>query len=461
MTLLLTLALSLAPQGPDANLLGAGETVFVDAQTAGINFPSDLKSAGWLKRAGAFDGPPDVHPSEFGTPDFSPGAAPWNLPGVEIDGFSTNLNWIVIDANGRASAQGDGGAGWAGIAVSVTRGTEGEAGSTIAAEMDTNDGGATTFQYVFPDSQGLPGGLPGNTLVANDAEDIRLIGGIDAPEKTAFDLFVPLLYGQSDLSNALRAEFEGVYFSLTSASANSFEHGGIQLSGADIWASYWVGGHWTTPFVRYSYQALNLQESDEIAGLAWDSERGRLLFSSPDTPSTLNVVDLTTMTWGPLHLPDSQGGGTVSEAIGLCAAAPPVRIDDIDAVCAFDPRLPDFTRHIATPHGNDPCGSWGSMFRRPNAGFTGDEFVAMFRPPVTQPQFTWLTLQVAAGSPPAPLLPPIGTPAPLVTLPYTPTLQSHSWPAAPLVSNGYLDAQWIISSATDPLCWGPWLRLEI
>ena len=269
-----------------------------------------------------------------GRPDFSPAAM---FPGLavrpELDGMSIGLDWIWADAGGRVVIPPP--PNWAALTFSISRGSVGAVGSTIAQEVVRPDGAAADlFSYFFP-APVLPPTLRDKTLLMQDSREMRLWDGVHKGNIDAHDLFMTLY----DLDPALAALLPAnpwFYFTVSSASIGAVPlawWAGTTPSGASILRMQWIGGVWTVPKVWIRYDQLGLVAENDVDALAVDEAHGMMLFSTnqvaPDEImfANLNADAIATAVYRYPGTPEVP----VSVKVGVVAG------DDIDAICALDP----------------------------------------------------------------------------------------------------------------------------
>ncbi|MEM7200163.1 MAG: hypothetical protein AAF628_07850 [Planctomycetota bacterium] len=447
---LLALTLVLVPQGSDGNLLATPETLFVDSATAANNQLGNAAD-GWLKTAGLKDTIPSTHPPQQERPDFSPAVVPWAVPGLVVNGFSTNLNWVA-SADNIATATADDGQGWAGVVFSISRGTVGLPGSRVAQEVATGDYSADTFQYLFPDSVGAPPASIGQVRRPVDGDEVELVSGSGLgaiqPDITAMDLFVPYLLGSPVVFAELHNEFIGVVFTVSKATlgaAPSQWWNGTIPSAATLLVSLWNAQTrvWSLPAPYVLPSELGLAPGNDVNAVAWDLKRKRMLFSSDDlTQDPIMYFDLLTRNAPlPFLLPDYT---PLSAAIGLGPTHwGPVRIDDPDALCAIDPRVDGMGLGVAKVRTIGSAEIYSSMFRSGGGGGGGDLFVTTVSAPSLGAGSGWAVLATApprSGIKASMLQQPASRV--LALQPFRGRAMSNSWPAPAGLRGASVTTQW-------------------
>lgn len=339
------LLFALAPQ--PGNLAGAPATVFVDSHTAAANGLTTYRP--YYKLAGTHTTAPIDHPSgAVDGPDFY--NAPFIQPGLEIDAFSTNLNWISSTDTGLAWAQEDGGTAWAGIVWSVSRDTLGAPGSTIAHARAGGHHAGDLFSYLYPDSLGVPPSLVDHTMLPVDDMDMRLVGDLaqPVPSVAAMDLFVPMLIGGPNTFGQIIGQFTGVVFSVTTATAGAINpqwlltpNGPVPSSGALIFYCPWsAGAGWGRPRPFLLPSRLGIGVGDDVTALAWDAQphHQRLLFASTASPDPIMFLSLKSASSQPVTFRIKQTLEPVSKRAGFEEVGGSV-VGTTQALCGLDPRV--------------------------------------------------------------------------------------------------------------------------
>ncbi len=332
--LALSLAAPLAAQCSAGPFVGAPFDLSVaDEPGASLN-----ASYAYQKAAGFQTTAPGSWAPITGVPDFrlrvifrSCGAAPTAFP--DVDAMSLGEDWILADdATGRVSVPG---VNWGGLTFSVTRGTNGRAGSVIRDSTLTPEGAAgDVFSYVLPGSA-MPQPLVGRTERVNGGREIDL--GPGAHDVDALDQFIPIEALDPPLQASMLPTPDW-YFSFSNASLSNVPAtwwGGTTPSGATIFLAHFSAatGQWTCPRIWKSYAQLGLTAADDVDALAVDVRNQRVLLST--TSHTRNPILFAFFGNDTLTLLPYEDVDTIpiSDKIGL------IGDDDIDAICAMDPSV--------------------------------------------------------------------------------------------------------------------------
>lgn len=240
-----------------------------------------------VKHPGFANTPPsDATATGSRTPDFSESALLGGAGGLDIDGLSIGLDWILSDPNGRvpppASPSNPNSWSWAGFFFTpghtlVPNGTA--PNSAILNERSRVDGaGSDVFFYILRDSQ-PPGQQPLGQfeirLVA-DSPEIVLYNGNPSNDTAidAFDLFA--FFYLNDVFSPYLPQPPTVFFSITAASVPSIPPSwsipAASQSGATIFKTTWSSStsSWSTPTVYRSPASLGLAIDNDIDALAVD-----------------------------------------------------------------------------------------------------------------------------------------------------------------------------------------------
>lgn len=285
--------------------------------------------------------PPAWTPPMPGFPDLT--LLPWvGIAGVDIDGLSLGLDYILADAVGHIAVP----AGqWGAITFSVSRATAGALGGLIHREVLRPGGAAAdVFGYILPGSVGFPASWIDVPLRGQDSTEISL----DAPGAPgnidALDVYMGVFFGDATDLAPLIPGFPAVtvFFSVTTASVSLLPAawwGTAPASGATVLATTWNAStlSWSVPVAVLTPAALGLSPAEDVDALAIDVIRGRVLISTtrmvayPRDP--ILFVDLSTP--GTNYVYRRADDVPVSTRLGLL----PGGIDDIDGICALDPGL--------------------------------------------------------------------------------------------------------------------------
>ncbi|MEM7201320.1 MAG: hypothetical protein AAF628_13695 [Planctomycetota bacterium] len=345
----LLLSLLLAPQG--AMFADAPISLSVDVPTAFENNLSTsnmyYRGTGWSGVPGEHPDPPSVNKAYFST---QTGAnVPWTGTELVIDAFSTNVNYLAVTPAGvidKSVVHYT----YAGLTLSVEKGTVGETGS-VFRDNPGDPTGADVYEYMFPGSEGVK--FPNQLVLATDEDDLVLEG--TDPEIISMALYVPALLQSPGVVPTLSAAFESVVFSLTHSSAQdappewfqSPQHQGQQAKeGGALLRCDWVTspgsnpGYWQGPYLYKTAQELGIQ-GQELTAVAWHkrfvggAEQNYIAFST-DSLVLDQILFKNLGTSGPtVPLSYRDGSGTVTVT---CAIKIQVGVERVDALSAFDPR---------------------------------------------------------------------------------------------------------------------------
>ncbi|MEM7202371.1 MAG: hypothetical protein AAF628_19020 [Planctomycetota bacterium] len=314
--------------------------------------------------------------------------APWAKVGVEIDAFSTNVNFMPVDSQGVID-QDIVSYDWAALAISVGRNTIGEPSSVFQLHHGDPTGG-DLYEFVFPDSSQ---GFDGELVLAVDESHIRLNGS--DPNITALDVYVPALLNPPGIVGGLHNVFEAVVFSVTDgseAAARTAYNLPTLDDGAILRCDWQPGmggaeGTWSDVYIYKTAAALGLAGRD-VTAMAWHkSASEEWLLVSTDDPT----IDPLQFIWGtnsrkPLEYePDGSVRQPVSGGLKIKLAGTP---DKITALSAFDPRV-DMIR-LLSQFDSAPPGTIleSSAFRVPDT--TGpDDLIASMRDTTGTVTSTW------------------------------------------------------------------------
>jgi len=363
---------------------------------------------------------------------------------------------------------------WAGFVFSVSTGTQGVPGSPIAAEGLGNRG--CLWEYMAPESNVA---TPVNrTVRAMDSFEVSL-----DPAKsyegdiTGLDVYAPGLLHDSSVVNPLYADFTGVVFSVTRGSAGQAPASWFRKKGAPptapvsrsgaalLWCEWSAAAGWGGPYLLHPAARLGLTSADELDALAWHKHHGQefLLFSSDiASQDAIMFVDLGSPTSTPTPLTIQEGGGKKTRAsvkVGLKLAQSGLRIDDVDALSAFDPRI-DSSAVIGVPIATGIIPELNAtMFRHVDYPTAGSSYSALV---------TCMTALSPYGSEGYGLIWgrfPGGNATLLgwTAMPQTGEATDFEIPLPPLLIGTPLEVNWMATDDTGTLnlAESPWVRIDI
>ncbi len=401
--LALTVAASVSAQGPEkhskSTLVSVPHGLSVDPSTT--SFAGDASKV-LVKRIGYYDDGPAPSaggkPTEYPAPPPASGMVDYSTAAIlqfiasppDIDAFSIGIDWILSDGDGvEVVPPGH----WGGLTFSVTRDSDGEAGSVIREEaMDVHKAGGDLFFHIFEDSDLIPANMLGETFLAQDATEMDIVptspaAGPDPvlePEIDAHDLYIAALYREApSLIPLLPPELSTpvAFFSVTEATKLLVPDpwwGGTTKTGGTIFGTIWDPGSetWSTPAPFLTYAELGLSALEEVDAIAVDLVRCELLFSTK-TPARDEILWLPLgCTDGPAPMPKTYrntSGTPISEKAKLTGS------DDLDGICALDPGGSDLMRSLISTPAIElpwiiPPESYASVWRQDD--ITGTFFVS-------------------------------------------------------------------------------------
>ncbi len=286
------------------------------------------------------------------------------FPGVasppDIDAMSFGIDWIASDAFGELLYPPGTEVEWSALVFSVTTGSNGLAGGAIAGEADDpHSAGADIFTYTVLDAAIATDEMH-RAVLSQDSTEISLHstatpGAGETVEVDALDVFATLFALDDDIPFFVDSPMTCpnelgpvLYFSISNATVGqipaSWNIPGPDQNGATIFRMEPVdlgsGFEWSLPSVHLSAADLGVTANEDVDALAFDCWQNFVLFStvhakgsSLDQLLFKDLNDTSTPTPPPTPLGAPLGGGTALSEI-IIDAFP----DDIDAICAIDPR---------------------------------------------------------------------------------------------------------------------------
>lgn len=332
-----------APPPPDGPLVGLQLAFSIDPATA-VGTAGTREAQPYWKRNGSRSSLPT--PTSTVLTNFSPALVfgPYMAPPYpDIDAMSMGLDFIPANSFGQVEVDFG---HWNFMVFSVRRGTAGEIGSAINAEVGTTGGNeADFFHYVFRGASCIPPEFIDRTFKLADSSEVRL----PAPaEVDGADLMMTLYPLENVLTPSLGlptcpTACPVVYYSFSAATLSRVPPawwGGTPISGATIFSSTWTGLGWTMPAVAYTPFMLGLLDCEDVDGLAIDlyDPRGiQILFSTTSAGCMPRDQILFLQCPCDFALPvplQYATGEPVSSRIGIDRSR---RDDDVDAICIGDP----------------------------------------------------------------------------------------------------------------------------
>jgi len=321
-----------------------------------------------------------------GVPNFA--TLPWaGLPGIDIDGLSMGLDYILSDPVGHIVVPPG---SWGAITFSVTRGTAGVVGGLINGEVLAPGGAAAdVFAYILPGSTGFPANWIDVPLRAQDSTELSLDSPGAPGNIDAMDVYLGLIFGENPQIAPLVPGYPAVsvFFSVKTASVPSVPAGWwgtAPASGATVLRTTWnaTTSSWGVPIPFLTPAQLGLLPTEDVDEFGIDLLRGRMLLSTTQP----GIVARDPLLYVELAAPGTNyvyrrlDNTPVSVRIGL--AGPP-GIDDIDGICALDPgsgsqpRLDTLLGSLQNPLLPTPPARLGvSVFRRLNQNGVTQELVS-------------------------------------------------------------------------------------
>lgn len=259
-------------------------------------------------------------------------AMPWTADDVEIDAFSTNLNFIAVNTEGIIA---EGNYTYAGLEFSTVQGAD--------------HSSAHIFEYIFPGSVVPPDVDVDKIVVSKPIQNLWLSGTPDS-NVVGVDLYAPVLQQPQPVTEpTIHASFLGAMWSVKGGTEypSAWSNGGSGSStatGNEVFVSYYDA---TSGWGAVQEYPDTLAVDTDIDALSWyrrESETGTVLrefviFSTTSTAldpllfheagaSTTHVLqflDASTSSVSPVstRMPNPQGK---------------VRVTDIDALTVFDPQ---------------------------------------------------------------------------------------------------------------------------
>ena len=286
---------------------------------------------------------------------------------IEIDAHSTG-NEIIPATDGDGIPNVLESPRWLALSISVRDGAIGSDGSWYEVRRNAGlSNGADVVSYYFEGSEGINPALVGSTVVEQGTEDLGYPGtGAEDVDALDFGLGVMTLSPgvASEMFFTNESEY---YFSVSNACVpllsspfavdNTVVAGQpVDANGATIYVVRWTpgqggGGSWSFPEVYRSATQLDLDVAvDDIDAIAVDRttlEQPVIFSTQPSDSSQLLIhhynQDLTAFV-GPETL-RNESGAEVTAILGADD------VDDVDAVCGFDPEPGSYDRLMGTPRG--------------------------------------------------------------------------------------------------------------
>ncbi len=327
---------------PDGPLVGLQLAFSIDPATP-VGAAGTREAQPYWKRNGSRSGLPT--PTSTVLANFAPSLVfgPYMAPPYpDIDAMSMGLDFIPADSFGVVSIDFG---HWNFLAFSVRRGTAGELGGAINAEVGTAGGNeADFFHYVFRGASCIPPEFVDRTFKLADSSEVALPAG---SEVDGADLMMSLM----PLENAIPGiglpvcpfPCPVVYYSFTAATLGRVPPtwwNSTPISGATVFSSTWNGTGWSAPTVAYTPGQLGLQDCEDVDALAIDlyDPRGiQILFSATSSGCVVRdqLMFLQCACDNAIPVPLRYSTGEpVSSRIGIDRSR---QEDDVDAICIGDP----------------------------------------------------------------------------------------------------------------------------
>ena len=311
--------------------------------------------------------PPQPFPSSLPSPDLK--GILQNLFGapsaLDLDDYSAGMDEVLVNSSG--VVQFDPWL-WSVWSFSMRQGAQGEPGSRIEEEAQNGNVGSALFSLVLPGSA-LPDEVVGVVERSHSGGELGTPGasvevdGVDQPLVLGTDQGTSPGVAVEPGMGPLRHSPSTLLFTVSDATKtlvpSSWWNGTLPSGATVFYIELTPFGIWGGPDIYASYADLGLDVDEDIAALAVDLDRQKIVYSVRGTARDQFLLgDLTTDQTQPLPVVLTTGE-LLSSTIGKASS------DEIDAICTLDPDLELF--NMMAPGGH----LFGSSCGAPRDGILG------------------------------------------------------------------------------------------